>query len=381
MAEKGFQPLSKGRVIPDAVTVFTGASAGKGGAAFHGWESLSITKTLDSIAHAFSITLFDKFTGLKQDWPLKPGVRVHFHLGRDSVATGRIEKLEAQFSPDKREFTISGRSNAGDLVDACHDGNYELNGSYIEEIAKELCDPFGIRVSMALPKQSLAVEKFAVKPGETVFEALDRAARLHGALWISTVEGGIMLTRAGTTKAFSALEQNVNVLSASATYDDSKRHNVYKVKGQAVGKDEFAGLAASSPEGEATDKGVTRHRPLVLVSESSGDGANAQTRAEWEATHRLAQAIQVEVGVAGWRQANGGLWDINQIVRIKSGFLGLDRQMLISAITYEVSNSGGTTANLTLVDKNAFTPKPETNTKASDDIFSGIGNNDEDEDE
>lgn len=368
MANKSFRILEKGRVLPDELILFLD------GQAFSGWETVSIVKDIQSIAHSFSISLFDKFTGLKQNWPLKPGVKVHFHMGKDSVTTGFIEKLDPNFSEDQRGFSISGRSPSGDLVDCGHIGKFEFNDVEVIDLAKELTAPFKIKPIVSVATKKLP--KFAVKPGESVFEALDRVARLQGFFWISTEEGNIRLTRPGAARAFSSLEQDVNMKLAGAAFDDSKRFSQYVVKSQLSGKDEFAGENATEAEGSAKDAGVTRYRPLVLISESSGDSSDSQVRAQWEAATRLGQATNVEVTVRGWRQANGALWDINQIVRLKSSFLGLDRSMLISKISYEKSNSAGTTASLTLVDKNAFNPKPELNTDTSEDIFAGIGDAD-----
>ncbi len=368
MSEKSFQPLKKGKVISNAFVVYTN------GKAFHGWEVLSIKKGMGQIANGFEISLYNRFSGISRDsWPLKPGTNVHFHIGEDSVATGRIDKLDVDYTPKERGYKISGRSKAGDLVDACHEGPFEYNDMPIIELARELVAPFGIKIVNGLPAdQENIVTRLAIKPGETVFEALDRAARGVGAMWISTAEGNILLTRTGRVRAFSSLEQDVNVISAEATYDDSKRHDRYIVKGQNAGTDDFYAGQAAEAEAEATDRGVKRHRPLVLVSESGSDSANAQERANWEAATRLADSLSVQVTVKGWRQSNGALWDINRIVRFKSAFLGLDRDLLISDVEHQIDGNG-TITKMTLKDKNAFLPEPEKNEKDSDDVFAGLG--------
>ena len=213
--------------------------------------------------------------------------------------------------------------------------------------------------------------KFAVKPGETVFEALDRAARAQGFFWISTRGGNIRLTRAAKARAFSSIAQGQNLLTATATFDDSKRHDRYIVKGQTIGLDDFFGDDAAKPQGEAKDFGVTRHRPLIMLSESSADSAKSQTRAEWEASRRLAQALIVKATVQGWQQENGSLWGINQVTTFTSSFLGLNRDLLITNVVHTDGAKRGKTTQITLVPTEAFNPKPEQN-KTSD-IFDELG--------
>jgi len=360
-------PTLKGKVLPNESTIIVG------GKSFDGWESVSITKNLDSIANQFEIQLFDKFEGLRRDWPVRPGVSVKVNIGRERVLTGRIEKLDVSFSDESRSFSISGRSNAGDLVDSGHTGPTEFKSINLLKLAEELVSPFGIRVFASV--ESKLIEKFAIKPGETVFEALDRAARLQGFFFISTRGGNIRLTRAARARADTALEQDINLLSAQASYDNSKRHNEYIVKAQTSGLDDFFGDDVSTPQGSAKDLGVTRHRPFVLVSEGSAGTEQAETRAQWEASTRLAQAIQINAVVQGWTQKSGELWGINQLIRFKSRMLGLNRELLSTSVSHTENAEAGKTTSLTLTDPKAFSPRPEQNRTESEDIFSGLGAN------
>lgn len=358
-------PLIKGKPIEDAVTVVIGSQS------FDGWERVSITKNLESIANAFSIDLFDRFEEQKAAWPIRPGLSVKVNIGRERVITGRIEQIAPEYNDERRGYTITGRSNPGDLVDCNHEGPYEYKNISLDKLAEELVRPFGLKVFLSVEPGMIA--KFSVKPDETVFEALDRAARLQGFFFVSTREGNVRLTRAARARAFSSIQQGFNILSAGAVYDDSKRHNKYTVKGQTSGLDEFFGENVSQAQGQAFDRAVTRHRPLIMTAEGSADSAVAKTRAEWEASSRLAQSTRVSVTVQGWRQGDGSLWGINQIVHTKSGFLGINRDMLISSVEHSTSSEDGEATTMELIDPNSYNPEPEKNKKKKDDIFSSLG--------
>ena len=163
----------------------------------------------------------------------------------------------------------------------------------------------------------------------------------------------------------------MNIISASAVFDDSKRYNKYIVRGQRQGTDELNGLIASAPEGIAYDRGITRNRPLIVIAEASVDSDQAATRAGWEASNRVAEAVQVNVKVRGWRQQDGSLWGLNQIVRLKSKILGLNKDFLIKGVTHDKALTGGTTTDMTLVRPDAYSSKPEF--KASDDPLLDLG--------
>lgn len=359
------RPTQKGREIADEVTIVVGTQV------FDGWQTVSVTKNLESIANQFSIGLFDKFEGLRANWPLKPGVPVKVNINGDRVITGRIEKLNVNYTDEDRSFVISGRSNPGDLVDCMHTGAAEFSNISLDKLAEELVKPFGLRVFLSVEPK--VISKFSVKPGETIFEALDRAARLQGFFFVSTREGNIRLTRAARARAATSLEQDINILSATANYDDSKRHNQYIVKGQTSGLPDFNGADVTQPEGQALDAGIVRHRPFIMIAESSADSAQSKTRAEWEASSRLAQAIRVTANVQGWTQEDGSLWGINQVTNFKSRFLGLNRDLLITSVSHTDGVRTGKTTEITLVDPQAYAANPEVNKDEKDDIFADLG--------
>lgn len=358
-------PTKKGKQIKDAISLVVNNQA------FDGWEQVSVTKNLESIANQFSVTLFDKFEGLREDWPLKPGLDVQVNINGQRVMTGRIEKLDVSYTDEARGFTISGRSKPGDLVDCMHVGPAEFNNITLDKLAEQLVAPFGLKVFLSVVPKAIA--KFSVKPGETVFEALDRAARTQGFFFISTREGNIRLTRAARARAATSLEQDVNVLSADASFDDSQRHDQYIVKGQTSGLPDFNGESVTQPEGTAKDAGVTRYRPFVMIAEGNADSAQSKTRAEWEASSRLAQAIRIGANVQGWTQSNGELWDINQVINFKSRFLGLNRDMLITGVDHTDSAQAGPTTSITLVDPQSYDTEPELNKKKGSDVFANLG--------
>jgi prophage tail gpP-like protein len=346
MSEGGRKIFEKTTAIDDAVTLYVDKQI------YEGWEDVQITRELNSAASDFQLQLTDKWRPEKETWRLVPGQSVHIHAGKRSVLTGYIDKISASVSASSRRLTISGRSKTGDLVDCSIEKPDQVQGLTLKAAAQKLCAPFGIQVTF-LASEGAAFANLKVQPGETVFSFLDKACRQRKLLMYPSVEGGLVFAQGGTTRAKAELRQGLdgNILSGSMNYDFTNRFSKYVGKGQNLA---WLGDAeqGTSPSGSAVDEGVTRYRPLVIMNEQSGDDASIGDRATHEAKLRAAQALEVEVQVQGWFQAPDVLWDVNQLVRVDSGFLGVRREMLIKKVSY--SKGASTTATLTLVRKDAF---------------------------
>jgi prophage tail gpP-like protein len=197
-----------------------------------------------------------------------------------------------------------------------------------------------------------------LNPGDSVFEAIDKARRQEGVLLYSDAEGRMIMGYSGKEFAVDVLTWGKNIKHASVVYDDSNRFRDYYVRGQNSGGSGFDDFGVSVDViGHASDTRVTRFRPIMLHAEGEVTKPIAKKRAEWEALVRSAASAVVEVTVAGFRQGNGALWKKNQIVPVEIPPLYLNDQMLIADVTFSKSDTGSETA-LTLKRRDAFAPEP-----------------------
>lgn len=331
--------------LEDAATLFIGKTV------YEGWEDLKVTRELNSVASDFQLQIVDKWRVDQEPWRLVPGELAHVHLGKQSIITGYIDKVEASVDKSRRSVTVSGRSKTADLVDCSVIGENQFSGLTIKEIAEKLCEPFGIKVTLN-GNAGAVFPSIVVQQSETVFALLDRLARERKLLMYPTHEGNLVISEKGTLRASNEIRQGVNYLSGKSTFDYSNRFSKYVIKGQNLG---FLGTAeqSTSPMGEATDEGVSRYRPLLIVAENTVDGESSADRANYEAELRAAKALTAEVQVQGWFQSDGKLWDINQIVFVDAGFLGIRRRMLIQKVEFNKSNAG-TTTSISLIREDAY---------------------------
>jgi prophage tail gpP-like protein len=334
---------------------------------YNGWKSFNITRRLDSLSGSFSIDIHDRFREDGTFWPIKPGDQVEMFIGENKIFVGYVDSLSASASETERSVTISGRDLTGDLVDCVPKQQGELKNLTLEQLCNEICAPFGIKVQNVVDDAKMN-EKFPVwriKPGETAFETLDRASKQRGVFLIANDYGQLRITRKGRFRAVSEVVQGTNAKTVSATYDNKDRFSEYKVIGQSSGSDTFSGVQVSSPEAKAFDKGVGRFRPTIIIAETNVDQARAQERANWENTLRSANSFAVNARVVGFFQQDGRLWRVNEIVKVTSGFIGLNRQdLLVRQVSFSKTSEGGTMTTMELTRPDAFNPKKEIEAEA-----------------
>lgn len=388
--DEKFAKLLPAPFAKDVVTI-----RGKDGKTFDSWERVRITKSMNTLSAGFEVSMSDKWRQSGERWPLKPGEPVTVYVGTNQVLTGYIDKLDVEVSNDDRSMTITGRDKTADLVDSsAYQTTNEFRKIKLEDLAKKFAtELFNIKV-ITNADTGAPFERFSIKAGETIFELLDRAAKLRGVLLQSDEKGNLVITNRGggnadiinsssvLASAQSALKaaaiaelgkgvsigadlvQGENILTAQASYNDTDRFATYIVKGQSQGTDLFNGPQVTKIEATAFDQAITRRRPLIIIAETSVDKKAAQRRANWEATVRAAKAIDVSITVQGWFRKDGKLWSVNDLVNVNAGFIGLSDQqkLLITTVTFTKDQSG-TITELSLTRPDAFQLNPMQKTK------------------
>lgn len=376
-----------GELLKDAVVIRVGTTI------YNAWQTVSITKNIDSISSVFEVSMMDKWRQKGSPWPLIPGAPMQILIGQTPVMSGYIDKLDVSVSNEDRTMSISGRDLTGDLVDSSALSETKKNqfqNITMLNLAKHYCSLYDIPVVDETKDPGKPFALFTVKQGETVFEVLERAAKLRGFLLVSGFRGTpkrmslVITNRAGgnvdlpsiknlkqehdflaqakqlvkETKSDADIQQGGNILFASASYDDTERFQQYVVKGQSKGSDNMWGLAVTAPTAVAFDQGIKRFRPLIVIAEGNVSVLDCQKRAAWESTNRAAKACEVSVTVQGWFKPDGELWDVNTLVSVDAGFVGIQsgQNMLVKSVTF-TKDDRGTLATLKLTRPDAFNPK------------------------
>jgi prophage tail gpP-like protein len=358
------------------------------GKEYSGWKTARVTRGIEAISNGFDLSVSDRWGSREAPWSIYEEDQCTVLLGDTVVITGYVDRRSLSYGPEEHTLNVSGRDKAGALVDcSALPKAWEHKAISVIDLARKLCEPFGISVSMdpsvsakvvtfAVGKSSKSVSagktgkvsglgvpkpagKFTIDPGESAFDVLDRACRLAGVLPVSDGQGGVTLTRAAQARCGTELVQGVNILAASADFDAVARYRRYIVRGQRQATDDDWGLSAAAVSAEAQDETVSRsERVLLIRPDGNITSESAKMRAGWEAKVRAARGDSVTATVQGWAQADGSLWPVNALVRVRSPWLGVDGDMLITQAVHSVDDGSGTTTQLTLKRPDAFIPEP-----------------------
>lgn len=357
------------------VVVTRGAAAGF---SFFGWESVEITRNLNAAAGAFRLTVSDRLP-----WPILPSDSIQIKMGSTLVLTGTVDTIDGISSSSDHKITVSGRDKTAILVDASalNDPGEWFNIGLLK-LCEELASPLGIKVRSELgilgdyPLERF--ETFKIQPGESAWNAIERACRLRAVLTFATPGGELALVQSGASGAantelhegsqlrrFSRVTQEPgNLISTHLHYTHAERFAVYVVRGQRSGGDDGWGEEVALVEGRALDPELPSERQLLVLAEGQVTFDSAQDRAQWEATQRAARSSTVTCLVAGWRQdpasasTSSPLWFPNLRVAIRVESLQLDTELLVEQVKFSRSITAGTRTSLRLVRVDAFQAKP-----------------------
>lgn len=328
-----------------------------GGFRYGGWKSVRVTRSIESIAGSFALTVSDRW-GQGEPWAIAEEDPCRVKINGITVIDGYVDRRDIAATDKERSLTYVGRDRAGALVDCSAVlKKWTYTNVNIADFARTLAAPFGVPVSvqpgLTLPK----VAKVVVSPGDTVFEAIMRAVSDQSVLLVSDGAGGIVITRAGATRAASLVEGE-NIKTAQVSYDGSERFRRYVIATSTSGTDESSGNATRI-QAEAIDEGVRRPDRVLLIRPDKGHSLkDARARGDWEARIRAAKAETVTVVVLGWKQPNGALWPVNALTRVRApNLIGVDGDLLISQVEHSIGDDGQIT-QLRLVRPDAFTPEP-----------------------
>jgi prophage tail gpP-like protein len=250
------------------------------------------------------------------------------------------------------------------LVDSSADNSTgQFKGLSAEAIAQKLAGQYGLKVISEVATGSVITDH-QIQQGETAFESLDRIAKLRQILVTDNSSGDVVLASPGSGgNASSSLELGVNIISGSAGFDFTEVYSQYSVKGQKSGTDDSYGAQAAQSFGTAIDSNVRRKRVLIVRQDGQADAQTCADRAAYEKQIRQAKAGEVRYRVAGWRQSNGALWQINQSVLINDVIMNINKSLLVSECAYTLDDSGMVT-ELVCIPSTAFATEPEQKAKA-----------------
>lgn len=345
------------------------------------WTDVNITRSLTSLADSFSLGYVDVHTRI--DYPIKVGDECVVRIGTTKVITGYVDVAEWSYTAGgvgastSHRFNVEGRSRSGDLVDSSlvPDPSTWKEKTFLT-IAKQICAPYGITPIVSANVDALVmtpIRRHSVEIGESPGDCLGRLAQKLGVLLRTTADGKLEIGRPPKLIPLGALTLTpggARIKSGSRRSDHRQRHDLYIAFGQRQGSATI-GNAAREGKQSATDKRVTRYRPLVFIQDGSSTTGTLQRAAEWTRNTRAGQSERVSYTVYGWESIKGLIWEPGKTIICNDDLLRLKKKgLIVESVNFMQGAGTGTEAKLDLVNPEAFVSlSPPTKPKITDGVI------------
>lgn len=337
---------------PDVVLALAGVALGV-------WTSVEINVSIESAARDFTLGLTERTddpSALAAGRAYPVNVRERelctVRIGDTTVLTGRVEAYAKSFDKASLNVDLSGRSLTGDIVDSSAVGGPWNAPQPLEAIAAQLTAPHGVTVVTDVPTGEPLNRYRIARGGETVYEAIERAAALRPLLITDNALGQLVLTRAGQLVHPTPLVVGgtaTQVIAGSLEVDGRDVFSTYVCRGQRASDAASygAGLLASSGPVLDTSR-PTSARTLILQAEHGGGITRCRERAQWEAATRAGRSRRVRYTLDSWRDQLGLLWQPNRRVEVNDPILGVTGQWLVVACSYRYTSEDAETCEIEL---------------------------------
>jgi prophage tail gpP-like protein len=263
------------------------------------WDVASIDSSIDTPADSWSFALFDE-----QDHVLPKAVRknapVQFYYGNELILTSVVDKVSEKADRSGYALAISGRDLAGQLID-CSVPIFNGRQMTLEELVNKfvLDDPKGLFKGVNIQNNSWLKNKVSVEPGESIWDALVKAAAVTGQhVWLEP-NGSLSIGdpfaaayRVATPLRLYKPDDHNNVLDIDYSEDGSNEYSEYKILGQ---DSKANNISASSKSNNGTHNRLKIITMADIESQAEAETALAKIKKDSDL-----QCYQMTATYAGW---------------------------------------------------------------------------------
>lgn len=330
------------------------------------FKSASVQLRLDALTNTFG---FEATSEDGNPLPFRGGEACKINVDGELILTGVIEIVSVSYSSTSHNISISGRDKTGDLLDSTLDAISDLIAPItLKQIIERVISQLGLDIEVldnVNPEPFNAAEDIiSPEPGENAFEFIEKYSRKRQVLLTSNGDGNIVITQSSSDFIESRIRMQIdsnanNVLSASVSYDQTGRYNVYKFASSlnpiainAAGVVDNESIV--DQQGQEIDSEIRKGRQLILISENPYSNDQNNDRAIWEANIRKSRGRVYSAAVDGFRNEEADLWQLNKLVSVIDEFAGINARMLSNTIDFNFDLNSGSTTTIGFVEENAY---------------------------
>ncbi|BAS67615.1 hypothetical protein [Bathymodiolus septemdierum thioautotrophic gill symbiont] len=287
-------------------------------------QSLSITKTMDSICDTFSLQI--PFKTL----PTHKEVSISINSAR--AMTGFINSIDHATPANNNTITFSGRSMSQDIVDSRI--TFVAHDKTLAELATELFAKFGQTFNTKI--KTKPVKDFSIV-AESAFESLNQIAKQQNLLFVENNDGSVSLVEPANVDNSHLNLGPTNLSDFKITENLAAFFHINTVKTN-PGKDNLNPDAHNNHKFTLQVNEVRKTRTQEIIADSLTNQQSCQDRANEIVSLAKSQSISASGTFKGWLNPDGKLWKPNSLYTIKGA------KLLLTTATFNQSGNNRTTS-------------------------------------
>ena len=310
------------------------------------YNTVNVTLSYDSVASAFSMSVFFDPNNADQKAMFKPGRYAEVTLDHEGevLITGTLLIIKFASEAEYQLAQLSGYSKTGVLEDCeIPTSSYPLQSDKLslKEIAEKVVKPFGLKVIIdpaVASKVSRPLPKSTASDSQSIKGYLSEIAGQKHVMVTHDQYGNLVLTEAKTTQSPIFDFTPGTYLKASLDFDGQQMHNEVTIQKQAT-------LKHKGNTGQASVKNpyCNVFRPKT-ARQTSGEIVDTGNAARNMLSDEL-KAISVRIEVQGWKLGNKIIRP-NNIVTIISpeNYIYKKTRLFIQSVSFTGKSNGDETA-------------------------------------
>lgn len=352
------------------------------GKQYSGFLRMEFSRSFESLCSTMSLTC-SAIAG--HAFPIQRSKPVKVYIDDFILFTGYIESLEVHYGVGQHEIVLACRDTTCDVIDSSLLGGTEFNSPVtLQTVAEQVLAANGLDNILVFDETGgitpfSANDIVASEISQTIFEFLEKYCRKRQVFMTSNEYGNLCFVRAGTVDTGAMLmniigSKNNNILESNVCFKESERFNRYVVHSQ-INTTSRSALALrnrtktfvgsnkrqlnkhiSAQSGEAIDPEIRSSRVKEIISMTAANIEDCANQASWYANVYRARSTEYRAKVQGfYLPSKTDIWRINRLIGVQDDFCDIYAVLMIKDVKYSYSVTEGSTVELTMVDKDAFT--------------------------
>lgn len=253
---------------------------------------------------------------------LRPGDPVTITLAGEKFIDGEILVRQAVLNATTHAVQLQGMSRSANLNKGSFEGGTgQFKDFTFQQIANSVCGrqtpPIKFIPKNPPPGWDKPFRDTQVYHGESDFQFLERLARMRGIVLTTDKDGNLV---GGSIKGggdgAATLVEGKNIVSITAVMQNTALTSKIRVTGQQKGGDDVLEKDAAQVSATAENPAATDGKTKIIVAEQPITKEDAKLRADMEMARSIAESVQVQAVVQGWKKPGGGLWDVGEMVTV-----------------------------------------------------------------